>query len=59
MPACLSKKADSNYWWFTRPEASAMLPSLTYAIQAVLTADVGVQLGHALLIALAPQPVGS
>jgi len=27
-PACFSRKADSNHFWFVVPEASVMLPSL-------------------------------
>jgi hypothetical protein len=29
VPACFSKKADSNQFWSTVPEASVMLPLLT------------------------------
>ncbi len=28
-PACFRRKADSNQFWFTVPEASAILPLLT------------------------------
>src|SRR5580700_10077509 len=35
LPACLSRKADSSQFCFVVPEASVMLPLLTYAIQAV------------------------
>jgi hypothetical protein len=28
-PACFCRKANSNQFWFTAPEASVMLPLLT------------------------------